>query len=57
MWEGIADAQAVFTVENLNIALELVNWVPDLGPPTGVPVSMPANERSTKLSTKSSVER
>jgi len=56
IWEAIADAQAAFATENTNIAIELVDRLPDMGATTAQPAYMPANPESTKARTESAAE-
>jgi len=57
MWEAIADARAAFAANNLDIAIEPVDRLPDMGAPTAEPGYMPANQGSAKVRTESAIER
>jgi len=54
--EAIADARVVFATENSNIAIEPVDWLPDMGASIAEPAYMPANQGSTKVKTESAVD-
>jgi len=43
MWEAIADARAGFVLQNPNIAIELMDWLPEMEVPTVEPAYMPGN--------------